>query len=299
MPTCVECGAEAPREEMYGAGTDLRCQRCAARRRQAYVQPASRPLRVDGVLTKAIIVFSVVAFLWDGISARARITPARNYLAAAPAAVWEGEVWRLATSVLIHGGILHLVFNGYWLWRFGASIEAWMGRWRYLGFCVLLATTTVSSEILVSLGMPVGLSGVVYGMFGLLFAMRRQKDFAAALMDPSTVQLLIGWFFLCIVLTYAKIMPIANVAHGAGAVLGYGIGWAALRKDRMAALVAMVLTAVIVSASSVYMPWDYRYCLYRADRSLAKNEGQQALEWFRRSQQAWNAPRIGPPNELP
>lgn len=297
MPTCVECGAEAAREDMYGAGVDLRCARCALRRRQAYAPPASRTLRVDGALTKILIVVVVVAFLWDSSAKRAQIPPAREYLAAAPGLVWDGEIWRLATSVLIHGGILHLVFNCYWLWRFGPSIEAWMGRPLYLAFCTLLATTSVASEIVVSLAMPIGLSGVVYGMFGILFAMRRQKDFAAALMDGPTVQLMIGWFFLCIVLTYAKIMPVANVAHAAGAILGYGIGWAVIQKRRWPALLAIVFAGVVVSASAVYMPWDYRYCRFRAEQAFARNDNQDAIDWFRRSQQAWNAP-VAPPNEL-
>ena len=37
--------------------------------------------------------------------------------------IWSGQLWRPLTSCLLHGDILHLVFNLYWLWIFGAVIE--------------------------------------------------------------------------------------------------------------------------------------------------------------------------------
>jgi GlpG protein len=44
------------------------------------------------------------------------------------AMIRRGELWRLFTSVLLHGSILHLVFNIYWFWVFGTSIEKVFGH---------------------------------------------------------------------------------------------------------------------------------------------------------------------------
>jgi GlpG protein len=39
------------------------------------------------------------------------------------AMIRRGELWRLFTSILLHGSIVHLVFNLYWFWTFGTFIE--------------------------------------------------------------------------------------------------------------------------------------------------------------------------------
>lgn len=296
MPKCVECGVDVPRESMFGAAGDLRCPQCASRRRQVYAPPVRRILRLDGYVTKAILAAAVLAFLGDRIAPgfnnpndpRRVPTPA-EYLAARPTQVWDGEFWRLATSVLIHGGVLHLLFNGYWLWRFGPPIEAWMGRRLFIPFIALLASAPVAAEMLAHPSTPIGLSGVVYGMFGLLFALRRQKDFAAALMDHSTIQLMIGWFFLCILLTASDLMPVANVAHAAGAALGYAVGWAWRQRSRVPLTAAVVAVALLVSAAATYMPWDYNFCKYRAYKSFLANDHEGVRLWQRRAADAWNS----------
>ena len=89
-----------------------------------------------------------------------------------------------------------------------------MGKFLYLGFFCVVAVSSVGMEMMANLTAAVGLSGVVYGMFGLLYALRRNKDFAEALMDPSTVQMLVFWFFLCILITATDLKGIANWAHG-------------------------------------------------------------------------------------
>jgi membrane associated rhomboid family serine protease len=49
-----------------------------------------------------------------------------------PIGVAEGEWWRLATCMFLHGGIIHLALNMLTLWWIGAPIEQAIGRGRYL-----------------------------------------------------------------------------------------------------------------------------------------------------------------------
>ena len=45
----------------------------------------------------------------------------------APGLTTHGEWWRLLTSVFLHVGLLHLLFNGYALWVFGDFVERAVG----------------------------------------------------------------------------------------------------------------------------------------------------------------------------
>ena len=53
------------------------------------------------------------------------------------ARVDAGEVWRLATSVLLHVDALHLLFNVTSLWAMGRMVEPWVGPVRWWGWFTL------------------------------------------------------------------------------------------------------------------------------------------------------------------
>lgn len=72
----------------------------------------------------------------------------------------------------------------------------------------------------------VGLSGVGYGFFGLLWVLSKTDQRFRNSVDKKAIELFVFWFFLCIVTTYTGAMDVANVAHGAGCVLGLLIGGA-------------------------------------------------------------------------
>ena len=137
---------------------------------------------------------------------------------------WWREPWRLLTPALFHVDLIHLLFNLYWLWVFGSQVEGEFGPGRTLGIYVLLAIGSATAEQAVFFG-GVGLSGVGYGLFGLLWVLSRTEPRFRDAIDRQTIQLLVGWFFLCIVLTVANVWKVANVAHGAGFVLGGLLGW--------------------------------------------------------------------------
>lgn len=277
MPQCIQCGVETAREEMFGAGTDLRCPRCAKQKRVVYAPPRNPVIRTDGSITKLLIGIAVVIFILSSMPHDLQFgefQPAavNTYLAAYPAVIWDGQLWRLVTSTLVHGNFLHILFNCWWLWSFGSVLEGWMGKLLYLGLFIVLAVSSVGIEMMATLASPIGLSGVVYGMFGMLYALRRTKDFAAALMDPGTVQIMVFWFFLCILLTSSGTMPVANWAHGVGAVVGWLLGWAYLQPMRKVFIPAIALVSLLAGGASYYMPWNSKYREFQAWRNQFADE---------------------------
>jgi membrane associated rhomboid family serine protease len=89
-------------------------------------------------------------------------------LAALPAAL------RLASSLLLHAGLLHLLGNLLFLWVFGRAVEAAMGSARFLGFyllCGVLAglvhTLVQPASTLPTIGSSGAISGVMGAYLGL------------------------------------------------------------------------------------------------------------------------------------
>jgi membrane associated rhomboid family serine protease len=88
--------------------------------------------------------------------------------------VADGELWRLVTVVLVHGGILHLAFNMYALFVIGPTVEALYGHVRFLLVYVLCAAAGSAASYVFTPGpLSVGASGAVFGLFGMLLVSDR------------------------------------------------------------------------------------------------------------------------------
>lgn len=144
-------------------------------------------------------------------------------------AVSEGQVWRLFTPVLLHGNLLHLAFNMIWLYSLGGVLESRKGTW-FFGIFVFV-TAVVSNVIQFEWSGPaVGMSGVVYALFGYIWMKSKFDPRAGLFIDPNTVFWLGLWFVLCLL----NVIPgVANAAHTAGLVAGMVIGLAPIAWQRL------------------------------------------------------------------
>ena len=59
---------------------------------------------------------------------------------------WHGQPWRLVISALPHVDLLHLLFNLYWLWVFGATVEAAFGHLRAAVAFLFFAAGSAAAE---------------------------------------------------------------------------------------------------------------------------------------------------------
>ena len=205
--------------------------------------------RLPVTATVAVAALAVTAIWWSGQNIDGLLMDAK---------VWEScQLWRAFTSALPHLDLLHLGFNLYWFWVFGAFVERVYGHLKFAGILLLLALVSSLMDFTFMDG-GVGLSGVGYGLWGMLWVLDRRDARFAGTVDNKTNQLFVAWFFICILLTAADVMPVANVAHGAGAITGVFLGLAASsegmsRKRCIAGLVALVVASVV--GSTVLWPW--------------------------------------------
>ena len=135
----------------------------------------------------------------------------------------------------------------------------------------------------------VGLSGVGYGLFGLLWILSKRDDRFQDAIDSRTIQLFVVWFFICIFTTVTGIIPVANIAHGAGAALGVLTGFA-LTIPRLRLSILTAISTILVfglwgatlgrprvnlSASGGYEEAKLGF------DALTLNRNQEAVRWFR------------------
>lgn len=123
------------------------------------------------ILIMACVLMFGICCIFDGIDALRSIT---NYTALKMGAnfaplIRQGELWRVITYMFLHASLLHLIVNMYSLYALGASVENFLGRWKFIvvylvsGICGgLLSAATGSNSI------SVGASGAIFGLAGAL-----------------------------------------------------------------------------------------------------------------------------------
>jgi membrane associated rhomboid family serine protease len=209
----------------------------------------------------------------------------------ADAHIGHGQLHRLLTSALLHRDPLHLAFNFYWLWTFGVLIERHVGSAKTFALYVALAIGSGAAEHALLTG-GVGLSGIVYGLFGLLwlFWKRRPDDhrFHNAV-DRKTEICFAAWFIICVVMTLTDLLPVGNIAHLAGAMIGMSVGWAMMRFDAPRRSLAVPAAAVLLLIfAAVFARAHINLSAHAGEReaslgylALSENRDAQAARWMR------------------
>lgn len=212
-----------------------------------------------------------------------------------------GEPWRLVSAHFVHADVIHLLFNLSWIWFLGRAIEQRLGRTLLLGVTLFLMLGGSAAERAFDRG-AIGLSGVVYGLWALLFVGQRHCDRLRGILTTKVNRLMIVWFFFCIFATVTGMLPISNWGHGAGAALGALVGLG-LRADGRVRLITLpfgvVLLGVLACGATVWWPaWNFggaalEYeregfeALERSDWTAAESALRTALRCDARDEGAW------------
>lgn len=135
--------------------------------------------------------------------------------------VKSGQVWRLVTPIFLHGDLLHLLFNMYWVRTLAVPVEFRLGSGRLLWYVLFISITSNLAQFYMSGPNFLGMSGVVFGLFGFIWAKGRFDPGAGLSMPPNLTFFVVIYFFLCLT---GALGPIANWAHGVGALSGILLG---------------------------------------------------------------------------
>lgn len=163
--------------------------------------------------------------------------------------VRAGEWWRLLTSALLHGGIIHLGMNMMALYYLGPTLEGWQGRWRLLAVFVFSVLAGSLASLWWSPNSPsVGASGGIFGLLGFIAALlaRDWRQYPRAMRSG-----LFNWLrsVLVINLIISFLPGINGAAHIGGLLGGFVLGLLIGRpphRDAATPLSTGVVLAIIV-----------------------------------------------------
>jgi GlpG protein len=155
------------------------------------------------------------------------------------ASIRRGEIWRLVTPTFLHFGIVHLLFNAFWIFDLGGQVENRKGTRYFLLLVLLLAVLANVGQALEANVRQIvepfgGLSGVTYGLFGYVLIKLRFGNRDGYRLSQANIFLGLLWFFLCLARSFTGpeggllsfIPPIANSAHTVGLFAGMAIAYA-------------------------------------------------------------------------
>jgi len=130
---------------------------------------SQRPRLVTNILIGLNVLVFVISVLYP---------PVITFGAQDNSLVLQGQIWRIFTAMFLHTGIPHIALNMLSLFFIGSAVEVMYGKWRYLLIYFLSGIIGGITFLLIWLffpslepvGVAVGASGAIFGVFGALGA---------------------------------------------------------------------------------------------------------------------------------
>ena len=174
-------------------------------------------MRKHATMTLALIIINLAIFiiinlilgnerqliLWGGMA------PIQYVLS-------TGEYWRFFTSMFIHNGLIHAIFNMIFLYHAGAYLEPYLGKERFIAFYFISGLLVSLCTGIFTYSLSVGASGAVFALLGYILYFNIQ----ARRTGMKTNNLIIPIVAINMVITLL-IPSISFVGHFSGLVIGF------------------------------------------------------------------------------
>jgi GlpG protein len=145
------------------------------------------------------------------------------------------------------------------------------------------AIVSSAAQLSVSGQTGIGMSGVLYAMFGFMWVARRRYPVFSAVVTQRIAAIFLVWLILCLALAKFADWQIGNAAHFGGLLFGALSGLAVVDGRRSAvprvAAAALVLGSI---ASIFWCPWSFEWVASRAYAAHVREDYRAAVSWYRK-----------------
>lgn len=137
------------------------------------------------------------------------------------------EPWRFITPIFLHFTLLHIAFNGLWLWEIGHRIEQRCGHFFFFMLVIYCAAVSNFAQFwYMPKALFGGMSGVIYGLLGYVWIKELLVPDERFGLQKGIIVMMLIWLLLCMsgFVTALGFGSIANAAHLSGLISGALIG---------------------------------------------------------------------------
>lgn len=179
-------------------------------------------------LTIVILIVNVLVFFLQNADGHRSELKFQEYGALSLDGLSRGFYWQFLTFQFLHGGITHLVLNGFVLWSFGRHLEEFLGKRAFLQLYLFSGFAGAAFQILLALlsdrfsGPMVGASAGIAGLIAAFALLSPHSTIYLLLVIPLRAKyllpLLIGIEVVCLAAGVRD--GIAHAAHLGGMLFG-------------------------------------------------------------------------------
>lgn len=161
------------------------------------------------------------------------------------------DYFRIISSIFLHGGLLHLVFNMYSLYVVGPQLENFFGKVKYL---IIYLFSGICGNLLSMLFLPdynvsVGASGAIFGLLGaLVYFGYHYRVYLGGVIKSQIIPLIVLNLFIGYISS-----GINNVAHIGGLIGGIlisialGVKYKSNKSDRINGIImTLIFTGFLI-----------------------------------------------------
>jgi membrane associated rhomboid family serine protease len=159
---------------MTPAAVGIRCPDHAGSTRRIQAPRVVRRTSIGStpaLVTRILIALNVIIYLITVVQGFGINSPGGDLFlrfALYGPAVAQGDWWRLFTAAFLHANLVHIGFNMLALWWFGAPVEEYLGRARFIGLYIVSGLAGSAGALYTNKGVTVGASGAIFGVLGAM-----------------------------------------------------------------------------------------------------------------------------------
>lgn len=181
--------------------------------------PLARPVLTPLLLALLVLIYIPMAVSFDLNESFLNWGAKENDL------ITAGQWYRMVTAMFLHGGLLHILLNGYALYMIGVELEGFFGMARFAAVYFISGFAGNVASYAFSPHPGVGASGAIFGIVGALavyYGLHRGLFGRIGQAQFWNIMVVIG---INVAIGFSGIFPIDNSAHLGGLVAGVALGY--------------------------------------------------------------------------